>query len=122
MSLYREVISKASKFILGIYLQMGEPNWLMEFPVQSPNAKQTISPADRELLEQYGAAVVECSWVRVAEVPWAKIGGKCERLRMWCCAKEAMTGDTNFPAQCRTWLQQTLSTTAGPGASIALKP
>ena len=47
----------------------------------SPNAKKIISPADRELLEQHGAAVVECSWVRVQEVPWSRIGGKCERLR-----------------------------------------
>jgi pre-rRNA-processing protein TSR3 len=31
-------------------------------------------------LEQYGAAVVECSWVRVKEIPWSQIGGKCERL------------------------------------------
>ncbi|EXJ94616.1 pre-rRNA-processing protein TSR3 [Capronia coronata CBS 617.96] len=48
--------------------------------VISPNAKRVVSPADRELLEQYGAAVVECSWVRIQEVPWSKIGGKCERL------------------------------------------
>lgn len=47
-----------------------------------PNAKRVLSPADRELLEQYGAAVVECSWVRVKEVPWSRIGGKCERLCM----------------------------------------
>lgn len=46
----------------------------------SPNAKQVVSPADRALLEQYGAAVVECSWVRVQEIPWSRIGGKCERL------------------------------------------
>lgn len=39
-----------------------------------------VSAADKELLEQYGAAVVECSWARIKEVPWAKIGGKCERL------------------------------------------
>ena len=39
-----------------------------------------MSPADRELLEQYGAAVVECSWVRLEEVPFSRIGGKCERL------------------------------------------
>ena len=25
---------------------------------------------------------MECSWVRIKEVPWAKIGGKCERLCM----------------------------------------
>jgi pre-rRNA-processing protein TSR3 len=45
-----------------------------------PNAKRLLSGADRDLLEQYGAAVVECSWVRIKEVPWSRIGGKCERL------------------------------------------
>jgi len=39
-----------------------------------------VSPADREALEQFGAAVVECSWKRVEEVPFSRIGGKCERL------------------------------------------
>ena len=48
--------------------------------VSSPKAKTVVSPADRQILEQYGAAVVECSWVRVDEVPFSKIGGKCERL------------------------------------------
>ncbi|CAI7576102.1 unnamed protein product [Penicillium bialowiezense] len=48
--------------------------------IVSPNAKRVVSPADRDLMEQYGAAVVECSWVRVQEVPWSRIGGKCERL------------------------------------------
>lgn len=48
--------------------------------MSSPNAKTILSPADRELLEQYGAAVVECSWVRLQEVPFSRIGGKCERL------------------------------------------
>ncbi|KAF7597495.1 ribosome biogenesis protein tsr3 [Aspergillus hancockii] len=48
--------------------------------VISPNAKKIVSPADRDLLEQYGAAVVECSWVRLQEVPFSRIGGKCERL------------------------------------------
>ncbi|OCK86168.1 DUF367-domain-containing protein [Lepidopterella palustris CBS 459.81] len=48
--------------------------------VISPKAKTILSRADKELLEQYGAAVVECSWNRVDEVPFGKIGGKCERL------------------------------------------
>ncbi|KAH9890733.1 DUF367-domain-containing protein [Xylariomycetidae sp. FL2044] len=46
----------------------------------TPNGKSKISPADRELMEQYGAAVVECSWARTQEVQWNKVGGKCERL------------------------------------------
>ncbi|KAJ5954844.1 hypothetical protein N7501_009123 [Penicillium viridicatum] len=48
--------------------------------IVSPNAKRIISPADKDIMEQHGAAVVECSWVRVKEVPWSRIGGKCERL------------------------------------------
>lgn len=31
-------------------------------------------------MDQYGAAVVECSWARTGEVQWNKVGGKCERL------------------------------------------
>ncbi|KAK6443632.1 ribosome biogenesis protein tsr3 [Oleoguttula sp. CCFEE 5521] len=46
----------------------------------SPKAKTIISPADRDILEQFGAAVVEASWNRIEEVPFAKIGGKNERL------------------------------------------
>lgn len=46
----------------------------------TPNGKHVISPADREQMDQYGAAVVECSWARTKEVQWNKVGGKCERL------------------------------------------
>lgn len=48
--------------------------------VVSPKAKRIISKEDKELLEQYGAAVVEASWKRIDEVPFGRIGGKCERL------------------------------------------
>lgn len=58
--------------------------------VISPNAKKVVSPADNELLEQYGAAVVECSWVRIKEVPWSKIGGKCERLLPYLVAANSV--------------------------------
>ncbi|OAR00628.1 hypothetical protein LLEC1_01997 [Akanthomyces lecanii] len=46
----------------------------------TPNGKQVVAPDDRELMDQYGAAVVECSWARTQEVQWNKVGGKCERL------------------------------------------
>jgi hypothetical protein len=41
-----------------------------------------VSPADRDVLESFGAAVVECSWARIDEVPMSRIGGRCERLRI----------------------------------------
>ncbi|KAI9830219.1 MAG: ribosome biogenesis protein tsr3 [Phylliscum demangeonii] len=58
--------------------------------VVSPMAKTTLSPADSELLEQYGAAVVECSWARVKEVPFARMGGKCERLLPYLVAANSV--------------------------------
>ncbi|KAF1956518.1 DUF367-domain-containing protein [Byssothecium circinans] len=48
--------------------------------VVTPKGKKVVSREDNEVLEQYGAAVVEASWNRIEEVPFSKIGGKCERL------------------------------------------
>lgn len=48
--------------------------------VVSPKAKVLVSPADREICEQYGAAVVEASWNRIEEVPFSRIGGPNSRL------------------------------------------
>lgn len=56
----------------------------------TPNGKQTLSPADRPLLDQYGAAVVECSWARTKEIQWSKVGGKCERLLPYLVAANSV--------------------------------
>lgn len=48
--------------------------------IVSPNGKTVVCPDDREIVEQNGAAVVECSWARLDEIPFNKIGGKHERL------------------------------------------
>ncbi|KAJ8607581.1 hypothetical protein MRB53_040212 [Persea americana] len=48
--------------------------------VVSPKAKTLVSPADRGICEQYGAAVVEASWKRIDEVPFSRLGGPNSRL------------------------------------------
>ncbi|EGV66392.1 ribosome biogenesis protein tsr3 [Yamadazyma tenuis] len=48
--------------------------------VISPNGQSVICPDDKEIVENFGAAVVECSWARLDEIPFNKIGGKHERL------------------------------------------
>ncbi|CAX43554.1 uncharacterized metal-binding protein, putative [Candida dubliniensis CD36] len=48
--------------------------------VVSPNGKSIVCPDDKEIVETNGAAVVECSWARLDEIPFSKIGGKNERL------------------------------------------
>lgn len=48
--------------------------------VVSPNGNGVVCPNDRAIVEEHGASVVECSWARLDEVPFNKIGGKHERL------------------------------------------
>ena len=75
--------------------------------VVSPNAKCLISPMDAPLLEQYGAAVVECSWVRIKEVPWTKLGGKCERLLPYLVAANSVNYGRPWRLNCAEALAAT---------------
>ncbi|KAH7157175.1 hypothetical protein EDB81DRAFT_415303 [Dactylonectria macrodidyma] len=56
----------------------------------TPNGKIVVSPADHDLMDQWGAAVVECSWARTQEVQWNKVGGKCERLLPYLVAANSV--------------------------------
>lgn len=58
--------------------------------VITPNGKQVVSPADRELVDTFGAAVVECSWARMKEIQWSKVGGRCERLLPYLVAANSV--------------------------------
>ncbi|KAI0547743.1 hypothetical protein F4679DRAFT_355864 [Xylaria curta] len=66
----------------------------------TPNGKHTLSPADRELMDQYGAAVVECSWARTGEVQWNKVGGKCERLLPYLVAANTVNYGKPYRLNC----------------------
>jgi pre-rRNA-processing protein TSR3 len=48
--------------------------------VLSPNGKSFVSPADKHILLKEGISVVDCSWNRINEVPFAKIKSPHERL------------------------------------------
>lgn len=48
--------------------------------VLTPNATQTLSPADAHIIADNGVAVVECSWARLDEVPFGKLKSPHERL------------------------------------------
>lgn len=48
--------------------------------VVTPNGTGVVCPDDRSIVEENGASVVECSWARLDEVPFNRIGGRHERL------------------------------------------
>ncbi|KAJ8143716.1 hypothetical protein OY671_003171 [Metschnikowia pulcherrima] len=68
--------------------------------VVSPNGKGVVCPDDLEIVEQNGAAVVECSWARLDEVPFAKIGGKNERLLPYLVAANTVNYGRPWKLNC----------------------
>lgn len=54
--------------------------------ILSPMGQQSISVEDAPLIASKGLAVVDCSWNRLDEVPFAKIRGQAPRLLPWLVA------------------------------------
>ncbi|KAG5470184.1 hypothetical protein LSCM4_02878 [Leishmania orientalis] len=48
--------------------------------VLTPSATEIVSPADRDIVLQKGAAVVDCSWKELDAVPWRKMRMSAPRL------------------------------------------
>ena len=48
--------------------------------VLSPNGTVSVSPADSSILEEMGMSVIDCSWARLAEIPFKQMRAGHHRL------------------------------------------
>ncbi|EPS67198.1 hypothetical protein M569_07576, partial [Genlisea aurea] len=61
-------------------------SFLSYFPVSSPTGTQCVSQGDHDLIKNRGLAVVDCSWARLEDVPFAKLRCAAPRLLPWLVA------------------------------------
>ena len=42
----------------------------------SPMGEQAVSPEDKEIVQTLGISVIDCSWAKIEEIPFAKMPGR----------------------------------------------
>ncbi|KAI9313598.1 hypothetical protein BX666DRAFT_713246 [Dichotomocladium elegans] len=88
--------------------------------VATPVGEKAVSPADRKIVEMYGAAVVDCSWARVDEVPFSKIRGPTDRLLPYLIATNPVNYGRPWKLNCAEALAAIFHITGFPEHGEAL--
>lgn len=65
--------------------------------ILSPMGTKCVSPEDKEIIDQYGIAVIDCSWARLNDTPFNKMRGNNPRLLPFFIA----TNTVNYGKACQ---------------------
>jgi pre-rRNA-processing protein TSR3 len=76
--------------------------------VLSPNATKAVSAGDKELIKNFGVAVVDCSWARLEEVPFHRIKSAEPRLLPFLVAANSVNYGKSMKLTCAEALAASL--------------
>lgn len=68
--------------------------------ILTPSGTRVISPADREIVQQGGLAVVDCSWAELDKVPFSKLPRGNERLLPFLVAANTVNYGKPYKLNC----------------------
>ncbi|KAG7396952.1 ribosome biogenesis protein tsr3 [Phytophthora boehmeriae] len=90
------------------YIKSMKPGAHFRGLVLSPAGEQSVSPADRDIVEGIGISVIDCSWAKVQELPYKQLRSGSHRLLPFLVAANSVNYGRPHKLSCAEAIAATL--------------
>lgn len=90
------------------YIKSMKPGAHFRGLVLSPAGEQSVSPADRDIVEGTGISVIDCSWAKVQELPYKQLRSGVHRLLPFLVAANSVNYGRPHKLSCAEAIAATL--------------